>query len=119
MPAPATLRRRLVQQLAARQEELRAQLLALAPAQASSNLDVHDQKDLAAQESQLAIEDATMAHAAQELALVSAALRRLEDGSYGICQSCGESIEPPRLIAVPEAVFCATCQRQHELRGHH
>ena len=39
-----------------------------------------------------------------------AALRRIEDGSFGTCQECGEDIHPKRLAAVPWATFCIRCQ---------
>jgi DnaK suppressor protein len=40
---------------------------------------------------------------------VSAALRRLESGEYGLCTSCGRPIEPERLEAAPEALHCVAC----------
>ncbi len=39
------------------------------------------------------------------------ALRRLDDGRYGICTSCDERIEPARLAALPEAAECVDCVR--------
>jgi DnaK suppressor protein len=39
-----------------------------------------------------------------------AALVRIEDGSFGICQQCEEDIHPRRLAAVPWAAFCIHCQ---------
>ena len=39
-----------------------------------------------------------------------AALRRIEDGSFGTCQECDEDIHPKRLAAVPWAAFCIRCQ---------
>ena len=39
-----------------------------------------------------------------------AALRRIEEGSYGTCQECDENIHPKRLAAVPWATFCIRCQ---------
>ena len=39
-----------------------------------------------------------------------AALRRIEDGSFGTCQECEEDIHPKRLAAVPWATFCIRCQ---------
>lgn len=41
---------------------------------------------------------------------VRAALRRITDGSYGICAHCEEEISPKRLAAVPWAPFCIRCQ---------
>jgi DnaK suppressor protein len=39
-----------------------------------------------------------------------AALRRIEEGSFGVCLHCEEDITPKRLAAVPSAAFCIQCQ---------
>ena len=39
-----------------------------------------------------------------------AALRRIQEGSFGTCQECDEDIHPKRLAAVPWATFCIRCQ---------
>ena len=48
---------------------------------------------------------------------VQAALRRIEDGSFGTCLRCEEPIAEKRLRAVPWAAYCVPCQeiidRQH------
>lgn len=43
---------------------------------------------------------------------VRSALRRIEDGSFGICLHCEEEISPKRIAAVPWAAFCIQCQEQ-------
>lgn len=45
-----------------------------------------------------------------ELADVEHALRRLEEGTYGICEACGEPIGEERLQAMPAARFCVADQ---------
>jgi DnaK suppressor protein len=40
---------------------------------------------------------------------ISRALAKLDDGTYGICDSCGQPIAPARLKAVPESVLCIEC----------
>ena len=47
--------------------------------------------------------------AQQELRLLQAALRRLEEGRYTTCAVCGEAIEEERLQAVPYTDRCRTC----------
>jgi DnaK suppressor protein len=42
---------------------------------------------------------------------VDRALAKLEAGTYGICDSCGEPILPARLRAAPESVRCIDCAR--------
>jgi DnaK suppressor protein len=41
---------------------------------------------------------------------VRAALRRLDDGTFGVCAHCEEDISPKRLAAVPWTPFCIRCQ---------
>lgn len=43
---------------------------------------------------------------------VRSALRRIDDGSFGICIHCEEEINPRRLAAVPWSPFCIQCQEQ-------
>lgn len=47
---------------------------------------------------------------------VRSALRRMEDGSFGICLHCEEEISPKRLAAVPWAPFCIQCQELADRR---
>jgi DnaK suppressor protein len=57
--------------------------------------------------------DLTIALLNHETVLVRnlrAALRRIEDGSYGLCAQCEEGISPKRLAAVPWAERCIKCQ---------
>ena len=48
------------------------------------------------------------------LGRIVAALRRLEDGTYGACVACGVAIEAPRLHALPEAETCFDCASEAE-----
>src|SRR5882724_10465962 len=41
---------------------------------------------------------------------VRAALRRVEDGSFGVCVHCDEDISPKRVAAVPWTPYCIGCQ---------
>jgi DnaK suppressor protein len=45
---------------------------------------------------------------------IESALRRIDEGEYGECLSCGEVIEPRRLDARPETPFCVACQGLRE-----
>jgi DnaK suppressor protein len=42
------------------------------------------------------------------------ALGRLDDGDYGVCESCGQPINPQRLEALPDTRLCINCARQVE-----
>lgn len=46
---------------------------------------------------------------ARAIAEIVAALRRLDDGSYGTCIACGDRISAARLEALPEAANCIAC----------
>jgi DnaK suppressor protein len=70
----------------------------------------------------MSLRDAT---AAQQIALLEArtreriqldeALRRLDEGTYGICEDCQAPIAAGRLRALPFARRCVECQEQFEL----
>lgn len=63
--------------------------------------------------------DAEMSLAANQQVLLiqtEKALERLEDGSYGICENCGEPIGKLRLMAFPRATLCMECKRKEERR---
>ena len=49
-----------------------------------------------------------------ELRAVQAALGRIESGSYGLCASCGRTIDPERLRAIPETPLCIDCASRAE-----
>jgi DnaK suppressor protein len=46
--------------------------------------------------------------------LVVDALRRLEEGSYGLCVDCGSGVPEGRLEAKPEAARCVKCQAKRD-----
>jgi len=50
----------------------------------------------------------------ETLTKVDAALRRLEEGSYGDCFECGDEIAEARLRALPFAVRCKDCEEARE-----
>jgi DnaK suppressor protein len=47
---------------------------------------------------------------------VERALERLDDGSYGWCERCGNPIPVERLAAFPSATLCVTCKQLEERR---
>jgi DnaK suppressor protein len=55
-------------------------------------------------------------HTARQLDIVRHALAKYDDGSYGLCENCGEEIGYSRLNARPEARLCIACQTRHEQR---
>lgn len=56
-----------------------------------------------------------LTHNARELLMQSErAIARIEDGTYGICESCGKPIGKARLQAFPRATLCVSCKQREE-----
>ena len=49
---------------------------------------------------------------AKILQAIEEALRRIENGTYGVCRDCGEPIAEPRLRAIPWTRVCITCKEK-------
>ncbi len=47
---------------------------------------------------------------------VDRALRKLEQGTYGVCEDCGKPIAEERLAAIPYATLCIDCKAKRERR---
>jgi len=45
-----------------------------------------------------------------QLAEIEHALAKFEDGTYGLCDLCGQPIDPARLEALPQANLCLNCK---------
>jgi DnaK suppressor protein len=43
---------------------------------------------------------------------VERAVRKIEDGTYGLCQRCGQPIGPERLEALPYSTLCVSCKQK-------
>ncbi|MDQ3235176.1 MAG: TraR/DksA family transcriptional regulator [Pseudobdellovibrionaceae bacterium] len=50
-----------------------------------------------------------------ELALVSSALARMDQGHYGACEECGEDIPLARLQAIPYTKYCIDCKEDRDV----
>ncbi len=62
-------------------------------------------------------QELALTHNARELLEQSErALARIDDGSYGTCESCGEPIGKARLQAFPRATLCVACKQREERR---
>ena len=63
--------------------------------------------------------DAEMSLAANQQILLlqtEKALERLDDGTYGVCENCGEPIGKSRLLAFCRATLCMECKTKEERR---
>ena len=54
--------------------------------------------------------------ARQTIEDITKALARIDDGSYGYCEVCGDRIPVPRLEAIPWADQCVKCKSRGERR---
>lgn len=75
-----------------------------------------DPADAGAKTFQREHELALTQHARELLERSESALARIEAGTFGRCQSCGEAIGKARLQAFPRATLCVTCKQREERR---
>jgi DnaK suppressor protein len=75
-----------------------------------------DQADAGAKTFQREYELALTENSRDLLDLAERALARIDDGTYGICESCGQPIGKARLEAFPRATLCVTCKQREERR---
>lgn len=47
-----------------------------------------------------------------KLKKLETALQRMEEGTYGLCETCAQAIEPERLVALPITTLCIACAHQ-------
>lgn len=93
--------------LESRLAELRARL-----SEIDHELESHNSRDW----EELAIEretDEVLEHMGlngqTEIRAIEAALKRIEDGTFGFCTICGDELSPERLDLVPYAALCRDC----------
>jgi DnaK suppressor protein len=75
-----------------------------------------DSIDLASDEGAYKKSEAINALDAKRLTGIENALKRINEGRYGICLKCGKKIPEERLRALPSAVLCIACKNADEKR---
>ena len=75
-----------------------------------------DQADAGAKTFEREHELAVTHNARELLAQSERALARINEGTYGTCESCGEPIGKARLQAFPRATLCVACKQREERR---
>jgi len=80
--------------------------------------DVLDTAESSEVDTQDDIEFALIQMKAETLNKIDAALRRIDEGSYGDCSECGSEIAEARLRALPFAVRCRDCEDVREVTDH-
>jgi DnaK suppressor protein len=107
------------QQLRAMRAELLAQLRAqrggqIGRAEAAANARETQSDDWAQADAERDLTFALEERESAELVAIDEALKRIADGSYGLCLDCGGAIAVARLHANPVAMRCLGCQDQRE-----
>ncbi len=95
----------------------RAELLATAkfePEALSACIQTPDAVEFAAKTAEQDVSVITASLRRRMLREIESALQRVNGGTYGLCEGCGEEISVIRLKALPWARYCLTCQ---ELRS--
>ncbi len=75
-----------------------------------------DQADTGSKAFEREQEMTLLANTRETLFQTERALGRIEDGTYGTCESCGEAIGKARLQAFPRATLCVACKQRQERR---
>jgi len=95
----------------AAKRELEPSDSATGPISETGNVDPFHSKEEAARASvDLARRSALRRQQSSKIAEIERALNKLEDGTYGLCDSCGDRIEAGRLEAIPYASLCVACK---------
>ena len=81
-----------------------------------SSDDLPDEADLATSEVNQSLTFELRNRERVMIAKINTALKKIQDGSFGLCETCEEEIEKRRLEARPFSTLCVSCQEQHEHR---
>jgi RNA polymerase-binding transcription factor DksA len=81
-----------------------------------SSADQHP-AELATETMERELDHSVVQHVTAELAEVQAALKKLDDGTYGLCEACSAPISEARLEALPAARYCIEDQAKLARNG--
>ena len=110
MSSDPTVTADLKAQLEQERTQLRSQLAELGFADGGSGLEYDGNFADSSQVTAERGEAEALAHTLQEtLSDVEAALTRMDEGTFGTCEGCGQQIAAPRLEAMPAARLCIDC----------
>jgi len=82
--------------------------------EAAADMEVGDEADLATQSAEKELRFELSDNERQMLDSIEAALRKISQGSYGLCESCRKKIPRERLKVIPQARYCVACQSRFE-----
>jgi len=82
-----------------------------------SRCDIKDEGDLATASMDSGRDYQIFLNQKKELEEINEALKRIEKGTYGICEICDEPIQIERLKIKPYAKYCIICKEEIEKKG--
>lgn len=97
-------------------EEIIRDINSIRESEHAEHNEVGDEYDLASQERERELGIIISAQEKNKLIAIEDALRRIDEGTYGYCEECGEKISKQRLKAVPFATLCVSCKAKKEAR---
>jgi DnaK suppressor protein len=100
-----------------RQAEIRSRLRSLREVMPAKDEVVKDAEEHSMEDFVRDMDVALIVMESETLRRIDDALQRLEDGSYGICADCDDTIAEARLQALPFATLCRDCQEREEADG--
>lgn len=110
--------------LSEREAQLRRNIASYSEEQSSTQKDdLKDEGDLASASGGAAVNDAIITQQKKELEEIKYAFKKIQDGTYGVCEMCEDPIGMPRLKAKPFARYCIVCreivERENKAKGRH
>ncbi|HRN78029.1 MAG TPA: TraR/DksA C4-type zinc finger protein [Candidatus Dependentiae bacterium] len=101
------------QELTARKQELEEKLTRMAKEKVTDD-QVQDPGDKALSSTMESLKSSFQDTELEEYNRIIQALKKIEEGTYGLCVDCGEEISPKRLKSYPNAARCLVCQETFE-----
>lgn len=100
-----------------RQAEVRNRLRSLREVMPAKDCDVKDAEEKSMEDFVRDMDVALIVMESETLRRIDEAVLRLEEGTYGVCADCEETIVEARLQALPFATLCRDCQEREEVDG--
>jgi len=73
-----------------------------------------DEYDIASGATMVKMQEDLSRRLIKKIQSIDAALKRIDDGTFGECEECGEDIAEKRLLAKPDALTCIFCAEKLE-----
>jgi DnaK suppressor protein len=106
---------RLVKILLKRKEQIERNIQeAFSETTNAAQIEMNDEVDIATVNLSAQTEAAIGEQQAQELKEIEYALTKVSQGTFGVCEMCGEPIGEDRMLVKPHARYCIVCREAYE-----